>query len=190
MTTTVSSHNTEPRDTVLVAVTRACVEFTRTRVMHKGRDPHTGRFMEEPRTVRKCLDSDQTIGKLDIEHLSSAVLGGRECVREDSSQRIPGDIHSPLDGRANEYNPRKGERDDMSDNATSKVATSLASERRYPSVFALSIVFGGGVGQTAFSMLGLPAGGGFLVGSAMVFLALASAVLISRARSESQIKPK
>ena len=67
-------------------------------------------------------------------------------------------------------------------------AIPLASERRYPSVFALSVVFGGSIGLTTFSMLGWPAGGGFLVGFTLVFLALASAVLISRARSEPQIE--
>lgn len=62
--------------------------------------------------------------------------------------------------------------------------SSALSATRYPSVFALSVVFGGTIGLTAFSMLGLSGGAGFLIGFALSFVALASAVLVARARLE------
>jgi hypothetical protein len=69
----------------------------------------------------------------------------------------------------------------------SSPATTLA-EPRYPSVFALSVVFGGTIGLTAFSMLGLSGGAGFLIGFALSFGALASAVLVARARQETYVE--
>jgi hypothetical protein len=49
-----------------------------------------------------------------------------------------------------------------------------------PSVFALSVVFGGAIGMTAASAFGLNAGGGFIVGASLVFLLLSVGVFISR----------
>ena len=66
-----------------------------------------------------------------------------------------------------------------------EVSNLSASEARYPSVFALSVVFGGTVGLTAFSMLGLSGGAGFVLGFATCFLVLASAVLSARTRAET-----
>jgi len=188
MNTTISSPNTETRDNNLVDITRVFVEFTRTRLMKRS----TG----EPRpTARKSLDDNLDIGTVESE-CSLATSEKQEHIGEDLSKDIPGGVRLPLDGRAKEHDLRRGENGgDMYDDAPSNRkalvnggAVPLASERRYPSVFALSVVFGGAIGLTTFSMLGLSAGGGFLVGSTLVFLALASAVLISRARSESQIE--
>ncbi len=192
MNTTISSHNTEPTDynhNIVDVTASRLLEFARIRIMRKGRDSHTGRFTEEPRTDRKCLDSDQTISKLESECPSSAARGGQERLGEDSLKSAPGDVPLSVVGRAKEHGPRRGEHcGDMNDDTPSKVATYLVSKSRYPSVFALSVVFGGGIGQIAFSTLGLSPASGFLVGSAVVFLALTSAVLISRGRSESQIE--
>jgi hypothetical protein len=41
-----------------------------------------------------------------------------------------------------------------------------------PSVFAISAVFGGSLGMVAASAFGLDGGGGFIVGSALVFMFL------------------
>lgn len=162
-----------------VDLTRGFLEFARTRVMRKGMDAYSPRFAAG-------LDSAHTISKLELEYRSSVARGEQEHLGEDSLKSAPGGVPLSVVGRAKEHGPRRGEHcGDMNDEAPSKVATHLASEHRYPSVFALSVVFGGGIGQTAFSMLGLSAGGGFLVGFTLVFLPLASAVLISRARSES-----
>jgi hypothetical protein len=49
-----------------------------------------------------------------------------------------------------------------------------------PSVFAISLVFGGGLGMTAAAAFGLDAGGGFVVGAASVFMLLSIAVLQAR----------
>lgn len=50
-----------------------------------------------------------------------------------------------------------------------EVANAPSSVRRYPSVFAFSVVFGGAIGLTTFSMLGLLGGRGFLVGFTLVY---------------------
>jgi uncharacterized membrane protein YhiD involved in acid resistance len=49
-----------------------------------------------------------------------------------------------------------------------------------PSVFGVSVVFGGGAGMSAASAFGLDAGGGFIVGTFLAFLILAVGVLLSR----------
>lgn len=178
-TTAYGGPETETTGNNPVYITRPFWDFAVTRVMRRGTDPHTG----SPAHVRKSLDSGQIKSKLELEHRSSAACSGEEDTGKDSFQSAPGDVPLSVVGRAKEHGP--GEEnivEDMNDNAPSKVAT---SQRRYPSVFALSIVFGGGIGQLAFSVLGLPPASGFLVGFAVVFLALASAVLTSRARSES-----
>lgn len=48
------------------------------------------------------------------------------------------------------------------------------------SVFGIAAVFGGGAGMSAASAFGLDAGGGFIVGSTLVFLILAVAVFQAR----------
>jgi len=49
-----------------------------------------------------------------------------------------------------------------------------------PSIFALAVVFGGTTGMTAASLFGVDAGGGFVVGFALLFVVLAVANALSR----------
>lgn len=50
------------------------------------------------------------------------------------------------------------------------IGNSQMNQSEYPSAFAISVVFGGAVGMSAFSALELPAGGGFLLGFSCVFI--------------------
>lgn len=49
-----------------------------------------------------------------------------------------------------------------------------------PSVFAISVVFGGILGMVAAAAFGLDGGGGFIVGAALTFMFLSVAILLSR----------
>jgi hypothetical protein len=49
-----------------------------------------------------------------------------------------------------------------------------------PSVFAMAVVFGGGLGMTAAAAFGVDAGGGFILGATLVFMLLSVAVALSR----------
>jgi len=41
-----------------------------------------------------------------------------------------------------------------------------------PTIFAIAIVFGGSIGMTSAALFGLDAGGGFVLGSAILFVVL------------------
>lgn len=71
---------------------------------------------------------------------------------------------------------------------TNVLPPSATLEKPRPSVFAIAVVFGGTSGLTISSLLGVTGGGGFLLGTFVVFIALSSAVLISRARSEQHVE--
>jgi hypothetical protein len=58
--------------------------------------------------------------------------------------------------------------------------TELSTQGDAPSVFAISVVFGGIVGMSAAAAFGLDAGGGFIVGTALVFMFMSVAVLLSK----------
>lgn len=74
----------------------------------------TGLFLNPNLGVHiRQLDAKLDTRTVEVE-CSSATSERKEHIWEDSSQRFPGGIHLPLDGRANEYNPGKGEEDDMS----------------------------------------------------------------------------
>lgn len=44
-----------------------------------------------------------------------------------------------------------------------------------PSIFAIAVVFGGSLGMTTAALFGIDAGGGFILGSAILFVLLAIA---------------
>jgi|GEM_PF-5395857 len=52
-------------------------------------------------------------------------------------------------------------------------------ESNLPSVFALSMVFGGGIGMVASNLLGYTGGPGFVIGSLGIFLFLAATAIIA-----------
>jgi hypothetical protein len=54
----------------------------------------------------------------------------------------------------------------------------------YPSVFTMAAVFGGCAGMTISNLFGYEGGGGFLLGSVIVFLIVGTAVLIARHREK------
>lgn len=57
-----------------------------------------------------------------------------------------------------------------------------AIDSKYPSVFTIATVFGGGVGMTTASLFGHNGGAGFLLGFGLVFVVLGTAVLVARHR--------
>ncbi len=57
-----------------------------------------------------------------------------------------------------------------------------AIDSKYPSVFTIATVFGGGVGMTTASLFGHNGGAGFLLGFGLVFLVLGMGVLVARHR--------
>lgn len=124
MSTTRPSPATPSEDNNLVGITPWSLQFARWRVLWHAFDhqieqgTRTACSTEESeewlRSASKTLvDTGPTISIRGSERPSSAAGGGQDRVGKDSSQRIPGGIHSPLAGRANEYNPGKGEKEDM-----------------------------------------------------------------------------
>lgn len=62
----------------------------------------------------------------------------------------------------------------------------VRSRKPQPSALAIAVVFGGTIGLTTASLMEVSGGGGFLFGTTIVFIALSFAILINRARHESQ----
>jgi hypothetical protein len=56
----------------------------------------------------------------------------------------------------------------------------IMRSRAAPSLFGISVIFGGIAGMSAASLFGIDAGGGFVVGFALLFTILTVAAVISR----------